>query len=257
MSHSVVLCCVILIAPASCDPLSYSACSRFAVEFERLYQSRNTSAFLLENPMLKISIDIPLGDDYTLKGIFEKVQFPIRYNFPQDPSTGVVKRGFGGVTTVGEQYFYLANPSSGKVLGVRGHDCWEATSFVDVQDRAPEVEQFQQFTLRDDGQLEIWGCPGQYLSNRYDTCTNGNELVLKPAGSADSWTFYEHGRIVTKQCNSFIFLPFVWLVCFCCYYLNNLSSFLQNQVVNGRETLQCQWPKTTPSPKTITLRPFQ
>ena len=51
--------------------------------------------------MRKTSIALPTGDDYAMKGIFDKVQFPIRYNFPQDPSTGVVKRGFGGVLVLG------------------------------------------------------------------------------------------------------------------------------------------------------------
>ena len=121
--------------------------------------------------------------------------------------------------------FYLSNPSSGKVLCVRGNDCEKAPIFVDIQDRALDAQQSQKFTLTDDGRLENRQCSGRYLSNQYDTCANGNKLVLKPAISAELWTFYEHGRIINKRCKSFLLLLFPWLVCFCCFYLNKLASF--------------------------------
>ena len=63
------------------------------------------------------TIAIPTSDANTLKGIFDKVQFPIRYNFPQNPSTCVVQRDFGGavgqvrkvkVQLEGTNYLYFA-----------------------------------------------------------------------------------------------------------------------------------------------------
>ena len=55
----------------------------------------------MENPMPKLpSTAIPTAHGITIKDIADKVQFPIRYNFLQDPSTGVVLRDFGGKAVV-------------------------------------------------------------------------------------------------------------------------------------------------------------
>ena len=47
-SHN-MLCC-----PAKCEPLSYDTCAQFAVEFDKLYDGRNTDKYPLRNPMLKL-----------------------------------------------------------------------------------------------------------------------------------------------------------------------------------------------------------
>ena len=46
------------------------------------------------------STAIPTADGITIKDIADKVQFPIRYNFRQDPSTGVIRRDFRGKSVV-------------------------------------------------------------------------------------------------------------------------------------------------------------
>jgi hypothetical protein len=82
------------------------------------------------------------------KDIFDRVHFPIRYNFPQDLYTGVVTRTFSGATPQEHQrecydangnsadclsYFYLINHASGKVLGISGNSCTPGT-FIELQD---------------------------------------------------------------------------------------------------------------------------
>ena len=70
-SHN-MLCC-----PAKCEPLSYDACAQFAVEFDKLYDGRNTDDYPLKNPILRLHAntvhDYELVRDKTRYGAFKEV----------------------------------------------------------------------------------------------------------------------------------------------------------------------------------------
>ena len=84
---------VLLISSAECKPLSYDTCREFAIQFDRLYDGRNDTDYPHQNPMLRTS-STTLDYDATDKEVFDSIQFPIEYNFPQDGDTGVFDRTF-------------------------------------------------------------------------------------------------------------------------------------------------------------------
>ena len=104
------------------------------------------------------------------------------------------------VSAVVNKNFYLENPSSGKVLGVRGNDC--TSGFIHVQDQSDSGSSYQQWSLTDEGYLKNNGCSNKFLSNRHDSCTSGNELALSSSG--EKWSFHKDGRIVHVKCKSHI-----------------------------------------------------
>lgn len=177
------------LTPAPCESLSYETCAQFVRAFEKLYGGRDKTKYILDNPMRR-SAATPIPSGGSVTDAFENAQFPIRYNFVQDKTTGVVTREFTTVTTM---YFYLTNPSSGKVLGIRGNDC--DSGFIEVQDQSGS--DYQKWLSDSSGKLKNKGC-NKYLTNRHLTCSAGNELALDLAG--DQFTFYKDGRIINKRC---------------------------------------------------------
>ena len=197
---------------APCEPLSYDTCAEFVTEFDRLYEGRSTEDYPLNNPMLlNSSSTVHEQSDYKL--IFDRAQFPTRYNFPQDPTTGVVSRVFGTTDPDSSQptYFYLINHASGKALGINGNTCTDG-NFIELQDSVQisnATSDFQQWLLRNDGRLESKKCSGMVLHNNWKgSCRNGNELVISEAqiidGELQQWTFHRDGSIMNKRCKFFV-----------------------------------------------------
>mmetsp|Transcript_6098 Transcript_6098/g.13359 ORF Transcript_6098/g.13359 Transcript_6098/m.13359 type:complete len:2718 (-) Transcript_6098:69-8222(-) len=199
-------------AKAPCKPLSYDVCAEFLVQFDMLYLGRDTGGYPLSNPMLKNPSNTVHDQGGNNKVVFDRVQFPIRYNFKQHQNTGVVMRVFSGdSTSAGPQYFYLTNPLTGKVLGLSRGSCADLTR-IEVQLRIYDNGNIdsQQFSLTNDGRLESKACSNKVLSNNWNvggihSCRHGNELVLRPIITTDAdlqrWTFVRDGSgIVNSRC---------------------------------------------------------
>ena len=201
----------IYVFTASCKPLSYDTCAEFAVEFDRLYNGRNTDKYPLNNPMLQ-DPSVSVHNQVNTKDIFDRIQFPIRYNFIQDPNTGAVTREFGNTDPpTGTKYFRLVNQESGKVLGLSGNSCDDET-YTEAQNYVRNSH-YQQFSLTDDGRLKNRGCTGndRLLHNAWHpngadaTCRHGNPLAIRnpvamSVADLQSWTFHKDGSIVNKRC---------------------------------------------------------
>ena len=204
-----MLCC-----PAKCEPLSYVTCAQFAVEFNKLYDGRNTDDYPLKNPMLKSHANT-VHDQVANKAVFGRIQFPIRYNFLQNQQRGVVTRTFGPYTNPAP-YFFLVNPTSGKVLGLNDSSCANGSP-IEIQDRIYNgSSDHQYFLLTNDGCLKNKGCGNnnRVLTNEWNlkgvqSCRHGNELVIQdqvPGSNADlqRWTFHNKDQsIVNKKCKFF------------------------------------------------------
>ena len=108
---------------AKCEPLSFNLCKDFAVAFDSLYDADPNSG---TNPMRKDpSVSL---QDKTTADIFNHVQFPTRYWYPQD-HRGIVRRtNFGhGVTVYVETEYSSANLASREgMLYTFSNDAWEA-----------------------------------------------------------------------------------------------------------------------------------
>ena len=115
--------CIYFLFTAKCEPLSFNLCKDFAVSFDSLYDADPNSG---TNPMRKVpSVSL---QDKTTADIFNHVQFPTRYWYPQD-NRGIVRRtNFGHGVTVYVETDY----SSGNLANREGmfytfsNDAWEA-----------------------------------------------------------------------------------------------------------------------------------
>ena len=125
-----------------------------------------------------INPDEPVHDQTNTNTILNRVQFPVRYNFPQNSKTGVVTRQFQSQSSQ-NQYFYLANPDTGMVLSaVQGTDEVEAQ----VRDsNNADCQLWKLSTLHgNDGRIEN-KCTGKFLTNSYNGRSNRCRLVIKGA----------------------------------------------------------------------------
>ena len=116
---------------------------------------RNTSQYG-ENPML-LNPTSPVHDQQTnTEAVLQRIQFPIRYNFPQNQQTGVVDRRFTGHTSP-NKYFYLMSTSNQKVLEASPDDLQ-----VSVQGQKQSSS---------DANCQLWMLDGKegHLKNK---CTN-------------------------------------------------------------------------------------
>ena len=188
-------------------PLSFDTCAEFAVEFDRLYEGRKDTTthplYPLNNPMLRNTSEA-VHDQTENKAIFDRIHFPIRYNFDQNSTTGAVTREFNRIDPgSGEtKYFHLVNQDNGKVLGV--DDCTSRN--IKVQSPTTANSGNQLFSLTNNGRLRSKLCPDWYLT-KADLplgCKDGGGLELKTslAFRRQQWTFHRDGSIVNDQCKS-------------------------------------------------------
>lgn len=157
------------------ESLGYDVCSEFAVQFDRMYEGRDVNKYPLGNPML-INLAEPVHDLTNTNTILNRVQFPVRYNFPQDSQTGVVTREFESQDSQ-NQYFYLANPDTGMVLSAV-----EGTDEVEAQVRGSNNADCQLWKLSTldnyrGGYIEN-KCNDKFLTNSYDGRRNRCRLVI-------------------------------------------------------------------------------
>ena len=112
---------------AKCEPLSFNLCKAFADSFDYLYSADPNSG---TNPMRKDpSVSL---QDKTTADIFNHVQFPTRYKYPQD-NRGVVKRAnfAHGVTVYKETDYSSANLANRDGMFYSfSNDAWEVNMHI-------------------------------------------------------------------------------------------------------------------------------
>ena len=158
--------------------------------------------------MLKLH-DNPVHDQVDTEVVFGRIQFPVRYNFLKNQQTGVVDPTFG--PSPDKYSFFLVNPTSGKVLGLKDSSCANA-SHIEVQDHMYNVNNdHQQFFLTDDGRLKNKGCSNnnRMLTNKWnvngvESCRHGNELVNQDEVSGSNediqrWTFHNKDQSIVNK----------------------------------------------------------
>jgi hypothetical protein len=143
--------------------------------------------------------------DKTTQIIFNHVQFPVNYWFPQD-SRGVVDRTAWPTTSI-KSSFAIVNHETGKALTLRGTDCGNV-SRIDLEDHDPSNLR-QHFQITDDGNFFSASCPRSvesslplYLSTDYamsDSCISGGLLYLDSDARSQRWKLGAAGSIVLNS----------------------------------------------------------
>ena len=141
-----------------CEPLSFDTCRDFTVQFERLYEARDSTGYPHPNPMRRNS-DTVLDTNADNGAFFSNIQFPIGYNFVQQENSGLVVRtfeepAFHGSETLHDRLFSLVNPYTNKALTVVG--CSINTPLL-MQDHDESLTS-QQFKLNEHDELESAEC---------------------------------------------------------------------------------------------------
>jgi hypothetical protein len=182
---------------ATPKPLSFELCKDFVVQFDRLYNGRGT------NPMRRDPSVSLLHK--TTETIFNHVQFPVNYWFPQDVR-GVVDRTVWPTTSI-KSSFTMVNPESGKAMTVSGTGC-SAGLRIELEDHDPS-NQRQRFRITDDGKILSDSCPTSFLSTTdvtsAESCTAGGLLSLQTASAkGQQWRMGANGSILLDtNCQQF------------------------------------------------------
>jgi hypothetical protein len=184
-----------------CEPLSVELCKDFVVQFDRLYEAGPGTNPMRQDPSVSLW-------DKTTQTIFNHVQFPVNYWFPQD-QRGVVDRTAWPTTSI-KSSFAIVNHETGKALTLRGTDCGNI-SRIDLEDHDPSNLR-QRFQITDDGNVFSASCPRSvgtshpmYLStddNKATSCTAGGVLWLQTAGGDaknQRWIVGANGSILLNS----------------------------------------------------------
>jgi hypothetical protein len=181
-----------------CEPLSVELCKDFVVQFDRLYEAGPGTNPMRQDPSVSLY-------DKTTQIIFNHVQFPVNYWFPQD-SRGVVDRTAWPTTSI-KSSFAIVNHETGKALTLRGTDCGNV-SRIDLEDHDPSNLR-QHFQITDDGNFFSASCPRSvesslplYLSTDYamsDSCISGGLLYLDSDARSQRWKLGAAGSIVLNS----------------------------------------------------------